>query len=220
IKLKATGVQVISQVSNVLSGGSVEGVEVKAGDVQAATDKTGKAVLVFPPSANNTTQNIEYSKDGFNTLMVSTKVQLGGKPITAAVVPAGKVYYLSNRSGKIDLYESDLDGTGATVVLAGTGNEDTDTGILPSVKKPAYLALVSSREGKRDSYGSLIHSLYIFNTESKKYTKIEDNYAFTNYRSWVGATLVYEKFLNGGGNCPDIKSYDPAAQKGAVLVAS
>lgn len=219
IKLKATGVQVVSQVSNFLSGGSVEGVEVKAGEVQATTDATGRAVLVFPPSANGATETIEYSKDGFNTLKVSTKVQLNGKPITAVMTPAGKAYYLSNRSGKVDLYESLLDGSKASMVLAGTGSEDTETGILPDVKHPAYLALVSNREGKRDTYGNVVHSLYIFNTESQKLTKIEDSYSFGHYRAWVGDSLVYEKYLSGA-ECPDIKFYTPGAQKGATVLSA
>ncbi len=220
VKLKATGVQVVSNVSNVLTGGSVEGVEVKAGDVQATTDANGKAVLVFPPDANNTTQDIEYSKDNFNTLKVSTKVQLNGKPIAATVVPAGKVYYLSNRSGKIDLYESNLDGSEPTVVLPGTGSEDTDTGILTTAKNPDYLALVSSREGKRDAYGNVYHGLFIFNTASRKLTKIEDTYAFVNYRAWVDDSLVYEKYPATGVGCPDVKAYAPVSQKSTVLISA
>ena len=219
VQLKATGVTVISQVSNVLSGESVQGVEVKAGDVQAITDSAGKAVLVFPPSANNTTQDMEYSKDGFNTLQTNAKVQVGGKPITAAVVPAGKVFYLSNRSGKVDLYSSDLNGTNPSIVLAGTGSEDTETGILTNSKNAGYLAFVSSREGKRDQYGNFLHALYILNTESQKYTKIEDSFSFTNYRAWVGNSLVYERYPTNG-NCPDIKSYDPTSQKSSILVTT
>ncbi len=220
VKLKATGVRVGLQVTNVLTGSGVADVEVKAGDVQAMTDTAGKATLVFPPSANNTTQDIEYSKDGFNALKVSTKVVLNGGQIGASVVPAGKVYYLSNRSGKIDLYSSNLDGSGAEVVLAGTGSEDSDTGILTSAKNPAYLALVSSREGKRDAYGNPYHALFIFNTLSQKLTKIEDAYAFGNYRAWVADSLVYEKYPQTGGGCPDLKAYAPVAQKSTTLISA
>ncbi|HEX3082575.1 MAG TPA: hypothetical protein VHQ86_04955 [Candidatus Saccharimonadia bacterium] len=217
VKLKATGVQVVTQVSNVLAGGSVEGVEVKAGDVQAITDKTGKATLAFPPSAVGTTVSLEYSRDGFNTLKKSVQVTAGAAPIAAAMVAEGKVFYLSNRSGKLDLYESNLDGSGAEVALAGTGNETPETGILPNSENSSYIALVSARDGKRDSYGNIISALYIFNTLNHQATKIESDYSFGYYRAWVGNTLVYEK---PGVTCPDIKGYDAVAQKSTVLVPS
>jgi hypothetical protein len=140
VKLKPTGVQVVSQVNNAITGEGVPGVEVKAGDVRATTDTNGKALLVFPPSANNTTETIEYLSSFYNSLKVETQVVLGGKPIVAAVVPKGKAYYLSNRGGRIDLYSTNLDGSDPTVVLAGTGNEDSDTGILPNLVSPEYLA--------------------------------------------------------------------------------
>jgi len=143
---------------------------------------------------------------------------VGAPTLQATLVPSGKVYFLSNRSGRIDLYAANLDGSGAALVLAGTGKEDQDTGVLPSVKNPNLLAVVSSREGRHDQYGNLIHDLYLFNAQSNDLKKVESVVGFGNYRAWVGDTLVYERNSNGG--CADIKTFSAVTNKSGVLAES
>lgn len=115
---------------------------------------------------------MSYKKDGYNdaTITLAPTLPLAKQAVT--LVPNGKVYLLSNSSKTIDLIETNIDGTRRTIVLSGNGNEDQETGILPNVGDRSRLAIVSSRAGKRDSYGNPIHDLYIFNTPNVHWQKL------------------------------------------------
>src|SRR5262249_46143505 len=160
------------------------------GDAEALTDKNGHAKLSLPPASDNTKVTVEFTKDGFNSAKVEALVRKGAAPLAQTLVPSGKVYFLSNRSSKIDLYESNLDGSEAQVVLAGTGNEDAATGILPSIHDHQFLALDSSREGRRKD-GQLQHDLFLFDTDSHELTKIDQDVSFYDFKAWLGDSLIY-----------------------------
>jgi hypothetical protein len=221
VALKPNGIALDASVSNVITGAAIEGVEVHAGDAEALTDKDGHAKLSLPPASDNTKVTVEFTKDGYNSAQAETLVREGAAPLHSALTPAGKVYFLSNRSNKIDLYESNLDGTQTAVVLAGTGNEDAATGILPNITNHQFLALDSSREGRRQD-GQLVHDLFLFDTGSKQLTKIDENVSFGNFRAWLGDTLVYERTKNDPnlGNCNDLKTYNLQTRKAATFFSS
>ncbi len=218
VSLRPNGIKVVTTVTNLITGGSVQGAEVKSGEASAITNQAGRAELSLPANSAGAKVTLSVTRDGFNQSDFSAGVKSGAAPVAIKLTPEGKVYFQSNRTGRIDIYGSNLDGSGAEVVLAGTGSEDEATGILPNTRDPHTLAIVSSRDGRRA--GGLHHDLFLFNTESNKLTKIEQDVEFTNYRAWIGGTLIYSKSVNipSFGYCNTIKSYDLNSGKTTALI--
>ncbi len=220
VGLEPNGIRVAVLVNNLITAGKIQGVEVKAGEASAITNDEGRAELSLPVTANGTSQTLTFSKDAYNELKEDVDVKPGVN-LQTKLTPSGKVVFQSNRNGKLDIYQSDLDGSKAEVILAATGNEDEQTGILPNVSNPRLVALVSSREGRRD--GALHHDLFIFDTQSKAIKRIEKDVEFGNYRAWLGQTLVYAKGERTSSypfyNCNSIRAYDAATSRQTTVVA-
>lgn len=189
IQLHSTGVLIKFMVKDWVSDQVVAGAEVTIGNSTGASDATGAASVSIAPNAIVGAQAV-VKKTGYNDLTLSIN-KVPSQLNVVSLVPAGKVYFLSNRNKTIDLYQADLDGSKATVILAGTGSEDTQTGILLSQTNPNLMALVSSRAGHRDQYGNLQHDLFVLNASGKDLTKVADDVQFTDYRAWSGDKLVY-----------------------------
>jgi Tol biopolymer transport system component len=66
----------------------------------------------------------------------------------------------------------------------------------------------------------LYHALFILNTTTLKLVKVEDTYAFGTYRTWVGTSLVYERYPVNGVGCPDLKSYTPNSMQTSTLISA
>ncbi len=217
VNLESAGTALAFEVTNKISGQTIDGVEIAVAETKAVSEE-GKGRLVLLPEMGETV-TATVSKEGF----LKTTVSLANKATTEAfkvqLVPSGKTYFLSNRSGRIDLYESNLDGSELQVILAGTGTENADTGVLPSTEHPNLLAVVSAREGKRDNQGNLRSFLYLLDTSNRKLLKIDEDIYFGNYRAWVGEYLVFEK--NNYGDCSKnaIKSFNLANLKTTTIVS-
>src|SRR6185295_2559549 len=109
-------------------------------DTEATTADDGKAVLVVP--ADKQEDAVTLSGDGFNTISATLKVTTEEVEANSfKVAPSGKIYFLSNASGKIDLVKSNLDGTDRQTVLAGTGKEDKLNTVLLASRDWKYVAL-------------------------------------------------------------------------------
>lgn len=213
VRLESAGVALAFTVTDKISGQPVDGAEVSVGDIKAMSEDGQGRIVLLPESSQSVTAKV--TKDGYLEGELKLDLKKTNQTYAVSLVPAGKVYYLSNRTGRLDLYSSNLDGSGATVVLPGTGSENTETGILPSIKNPDLLALVSTREGRRNSSGALLSDLFIFNANMRDLKKIEEDVPFYRYRAWVGDTLVYEQ----GNDCINIKSFRPSTQKSNKLFA-
>jgi len=215
ISLESSGIVINFAVTDKVSGKPLDDVTVKIGDAQAVS-KDGQLRLVLLPS-KETSATATVTRDGFLDASLAVNLKPMPTPYPVALVPSGKAYFLSNRSGRIDLYSSNLDGSDTQVILPGTGREDSETGVLPNIKHPNLLALVSSREGRRDTYGNNVHDLFLFDADSKKLTKIENGVGFTNYRGWLDDYLVYQMY--DGSGCSSVKAYYASGLRGATLVA-
>lgn len=205
VGLHSTGVLIKFMVKDWVSEQPLTGAEVTLVGSTGSTNSAGEAtVSVEPGKLAGAKATIKAS--GFNdgSFAISKSVS---ETNSAALVPSGKVFFFSNRSGKIDLYSSNLDGSSQTVVLAGTGNEDQETGLLPSVEDPDCVAIVSSRAGTRIN-GQLQHDLYMFEGGTNAVKLIDERVAFTNFRGWIGGTLVYVKANDPNGNANTIKAFD------------
>jgi hypothetical protein len=213
VKLISAGITLSFNVTDKISGKPLDDAEITASDVKAIS-KDGAGKLVLLPEQGKTAA-VTIEKDGYIKATLTVDNQATAKPHDVTLTPEGKTYFFSNRSGKTDLYEANLDGSDAAVVLAGTGSETSDIGLLPSVSNPSLMAIVSTREGKHNAQGNVISSLFLFDASSHKLTKLDDEVNFYNYRAWLDDTLVYEKPVP---DCSVIKAYDATAKRSAVLV--
>lgn len=215
VQLHSTGVLSRFSVTDWVTGKPLPSVTVTIAKATAVTDASGTTSVSLDPQAVAGAK-ATISADGYNS--VTTPInQAVGKVNAVTLVPAGNVYFFSNRTGKrIDLYSSSLDGSGQTSVLNGSGNEDTQTGLLPSITAPDTMAIVSSRAGHHNSNGNLEHDLYIFDGTAKKLTQIDSNIEFTDFRAWSSTTLVYFKNETAGGF--SIKSYNTKTSTAKTLL--
>ena len=184
IAVQATGRQVKVTVKNVVSGKSLPDVDIKVLDITAKTDKDGKALIVLP--AGVAAQKATLALSGYNDADVSVKVSdTAVAENNFTITPAGKVYFLSKLSGKIDVVKSNLDGSARETVLAGTGKEDNQNTVLLASRDWKYSALLSRRD-------SDLAKLYIVETSSDKVTAVDEGNATFSLIGWSDANFVYQ----------------------------
>lgn len=145
INFIATGRQVKIVVSNVINHQSLSGVDIEVADIKAKTDKSGEALIVLPVGTKS--HKAKLSAKDYNDAEVTIAVsQSSLKENKFNLTPAGKVYFLSKLSGKIDVVKTNLDGSNRQTVLAGTGKEDNRNTVLLASRDWKYLALLSRRD--------------------------------------------------------------------------
>ncbi|HSX07880.1 MAG TPA: carboxypeptidase regulatory-like domain-containing protein [Candidatus Saccharimonadales bacterium] len=210
VTLQATGRQVPVTVTNKITGKPLAGATIKALDTDAKTDTNGHATLVLP--ADKSTVAATVSADGFNNL--AGTVQVTAQQVAAntfGLTPTGKVYFLSNLSGKIDVVSTYLDGTNRQTVVAGTGNEDATGTVLLASRDWKYLALLA----KRDSGDA---KLYLIDTATNALTTMDEgtNVIFTPV-GWSNDTFVYtvvrQDVHDWQSNREALKSFDAGSKK-------
>jgi len=218
VKLNATGRQVKAKVANKLSGKAIEGAVVSAADTTAKTDENGETTIVLP--ADKDTQDVTVTADGFNKLTGTIKVTESDTVLPEnnfMLTPTGKVYFLSKRTGKINVMKSDLDGANPEVVLAATGDEDDGDTILLASQDWKYLALKSKRSGSEKPA-----SLYLIDTSNgDKLTTMDEGDATFTMIGWSGHTFTYQvqrdKVQFWQPNKYSLKSYNAENGKLTVL---
>ena len=215
IEAEATGRQVKIIVKNAVSQKPLAGVTIKIADTSYKTDNNGQAIAVVP--AGTATQKATLSLAGYNDSAVSVKVS--DKEVAEnkfSLTPAGKIYFLSKRTGKLDLMKANLDGSDAKVVAAGTGYEhDYDTALLASADWK-YVALVARRSATNPT-----PQLYVLSTSDDKLLNADAGNANFELRGWAGNSLVYVVTRNDipytQANKYKVKSYDAATGKTTLL---
>ena len=185
IRVTATGRQITVNVTNKISSLPLEGVTIKAASTEAKTGKDGKAVMVLPADKPATAATLTYS--GYNELKAT--IQVSGQTLVATnafeLTPSGKVYFLSNQSGKLDVVKTNLDGTERQVVLAGTGQEGDGNTFLQASRDWKYLVLQSRRDGGTYS------KLFLIDTTNDKLSTIDEGQASFMLTGWSGHRLIY-----------------------------
>jgi hypothetical protein len=213
IRLAATGRQVPVVVTNKISGKPAVDVTIATGDTEAKTDAKGEVVMVLP--ADKLMVEATIKGTGYNTAKVTVKVTPSADPAnTFQVTPSGKLYFLSNLSGNIDVVKTNLDGTNRQTVLAGTGREDNNTVLLAS-QDWQYLALLSKRDGGDNP------KLFLISTSGDSLITMDEGDASFNIVGWSGHKFVYNVVRNAiqtwQPNRQALKSYDADANKNNTL---
>jgi hypothetical protein len=182
LEVTATGRQVPVSVTNKISGAALAGVEIFAGDSSATTAENGEAVLVLP--ADKQTVQAVFKLAGYNDVNADIAVteQVDDKN-KFALTPNGKVYFLSKRTGKLNVMSSNLDGSDQKVVLEGTGKESQHSTILAPSPDGKYLALQAKRDDK--------DKLYLITTADNKLSLIDEGDVAFSLIDWQSDYFIY-----------------------------
>jgi hypothetical protein len=173
---------------NKLTGKPVAGVTVSASGANTKTTSNGTANLVLASGATTDTANISLS--GYNTLKVNIDATASTTKNTFGITPAGKLYFLSNLNGTIDVVKTDLDGSNRQTVLAGTGSENAQSTSLLASRDWKYLALLSRRSGDKAS-------VYLIDTTNgDKLTTVDEGNANFSFVGWSGDRFIYQVTRN------------------------
>ncbi len=209
LNLISTGRQVIVSVLNKVSNGPVGNALIDAGKSKARTAKDGTAIIVLPANAKQVAAKV--SANGFNESQV--KITVGGSATdnTYTITPAGKVYFLSRLSGKIDVVKTNLDGTDRQTVLAGTGTEDQYNTVMLASRDWKYLALISRRDGSDKP-----SKLYLIETATDTVSTMDEGTATFAPIGWSDSTFVYQvsryTVTSGHPRTQALKSFNAATK--------
>lgn len=210
IQLEATGRQVNVSVTNKITHGALAKATLTVGDTSSETDDKGTATLVLP--ADKKTFQGWIRLDGYNTADIT--VDESGSN-TFSLTPAGNVFYLSKQTGTINVMKSNLDGTNASVVVQGTGNELDDSTVLLAARDWKYLALSAKRDPAQ------VSQLYLVNAQSGALTTIDEGDASFQLVGWSDHKFTYLVTRNHKNAWDDkqqsIKSYDADTGKTTIL---
>lgn len=195
IQLQATGRQVPVKVLNKLNKQPVENALITAAESTATTNASGEATIVLPADQSQVEGNVEL--EGYNNLPATISVtdQLADTN-TFSVTPSGKIYFLSKRSGIINVMKTNLDGTQQAVVLEGTGTEQEGDTQLVATRDWHYMALKSRRDGTKQA------KLYLINSSNDNLVAIDAQDADYQIVGWYNEYFIY--IVNG----TKLKSYN------------
>lgn len=205
-KLVATGRHVPVTIENLISGAPIENAPIKVGDTTTETDSKGNADVVLP--ANKSSVSATVSDSNYNDATVNIQVTTNVVPQnTFKLTPSGKVYFLSNLSGKIDVVKTNLDGTSRQTVVAGTGNEVPYNTTLYTSQDGKYVALFATRTQGGNQELDLIDT-----TNNDKFSNIDKGNANFIPMGWDNDYFVYRvnrTFPNGATTGSEsIKSFN------------
>lgn len=212
-KLEATGRQVPITVTNKLSGALLGKVTVTAGEATAITDDKGEATLVTP--ANDATVKATFKAEGYNDVYADiTVTEQKDDKNNFAMVQSGKVYFLSKRTGKINVMKSNIDGSDPQVVVTGTGKETESSTVLLASRDWKYLALHARRDSDQAK-------LYLINTQNDQMSVMDEGNAEFSLTGWSGHTFIYRverlAVKQWESKRYALKSFDATANKLTIL---
>lgn len=199
ITIEATGRQVPVTVTNKITKKPLADVAFKVLGAETKTDKQGKAILVLPADKDKAEASL--SASGYNSANVSVTVSAEETKSNAfELTPAGKIYFLSNQTGRLDVVKSNLDGSDRKVVLAGTGKEEKQNTVLLASRDWKYLALLSKRDGGEYA------KLFLIDTSTDSLTVMDEGKAGFNLYGWSDHRFVYRVQRS------EVKAWEPKQQ--------
>ncbi|HUD10479.1 MAG TPA: carboxypeptidase-like regulatory domain-containing protein [Candidatus Saccharimonadales bacterium] len=220
ITLMATGRQVPLQVIDEISHQPIANATVVADKTSVRTNEKGTAVIVLPANKSSAVGQITTPSSAYNQAAVTIKISSNpGSTNTFQLTPSGKVYFLSNASGKIDVVSTNIDGSDRQTILAGTGNESPTATQFSHSADWKYLALLTTRTSNSSDNGTL----YYINPTTGQISTIQSG--IQTYISIIGWSaddhLIYTASSatlgswQSGGEL--LESYNPATGKSTLL---
>jgi hypothetical protein len=186
-QMKAVGITLKFQAKDWLTDAPLSFGAFSVGDIVAKPNDQGVVQLVLTATDAKTSQVKAAFGGSYNDKTFD--VPLNGTQPAISFVPAGKEYFVSNRSGGRAVYSSDIDGNNVTEVIAASSRETSAMNFTPS-PSGKYGVLTSTRDNKRDSQNVLLQQVYIVDLTTKKLASV-DSGQWVNFVDWLGDTLVY-----------------------------
>lgn len=211
IDLQATGRQVNVYVVNKISKLPLTKAVIKVSDTSSLTDEKGAATIVLPP--NKPELEGVVTLDGYNEHKVTVKVTEEKNINKFEITPKGTLFYLSKITGKINVMQSNLDGSEAKVVVAGTGKEIDRETVLLAARDWQYMALLSRRDGSEGA------QLYIVDAKSGGLRTADSKGLNIELIGWWGHRFIYasSKNLNTDGSVQEKTLYSYDADTGKIV---
>lgn len=190
VRLKAIGRVATITATNAISGKPLAGATVKIGDTTATTDDAGAASIAL--ATKDSDQTGEVSLKDFTTAEISVNTKDIAPSVEAKLVPAGKVYFLSNRTGGYDVMSSTLDGKDQKVVVKGMGKEVAFELQLQASADRKYLAYMTRRGNETSP------DIYVINTATGALDKVNESTG-GSLVGWIGNKLYFGKYNYNNG---------------------
>ena len=213
LKLNAYGRQFSFKISNSITAQPLAGVQVSYNGITSLSNASGIAYMVLP--ARDTTYNLVLSANGYNNR--TDTIKFNGQALTNnfSLTPSGKVYFLSQSQGVINVVSANLDGTNQQIIVPGTSFEQPTSTFLLASPDWKYLILEANMKGTGPG-------LYIINTATKQINEFDSSNSSFSLIGWSNSDqFLYDELSNTGnysgtGN-EQLKSYDATAQSLNVL---
>lgn len=202
--IKPTGSQYSFTVTDALSGKPLGNAEAIYGESNANADDKGVIGLTLDKIDDQQQIKVQVRATGYRDEIVDLSLS-SKQNVAVKLVPVHKVAFVSKRSGKYDVYKIDVDGKNEKLVLAGTGNEQSNLVLAPHGSEDVAM-LVASREGKHTSDGALLNNLTFVNLKDGSTKQVAES-TLIRPVDWVGTRFVYVQTVVGA------KPDDPARDK-------
>lgn len=208
-KLTANGRTLELKFVDSISGAVVKGVTATTEGAVTTVDDSGTATMVF--AANPVEQPLQAKADGYNTLdtRIDTSIE---DPQTIKLVPSGRVYFLSKRTGTISVMSAQLDGSDVREVLRGTGREGDDTSLLSSPDW-RHAMLIARRDEKTQ--------LYSLDLATGAIRLADDRDVYVTPIGWANGRFYYKSNLSVSNSWTDkasaIMSFSPTNNDRRVI---
>lgn len=193
VKLGVSGAQFTFVIKDFLSQKPILGAEAISGDFNAQADQDGKILLPLDQRVEGDIEVTIKAADYREEKIVIKTSDTAEK--TVVMAPAKHHVFVTKRTGKLDVYKVDADGKNEAILLAATGSERDDIAILPHPSKD-YVAVVSTREGKRNKDGYLMSNLFVVNVKTGEPTKLPQSERI-QLIDWVGDRILYIAITEG-----------------------
>ncbi len=183
-KMLANGELVRLTVKNRISGRPIQGALVRVGNSgQVHTNGQGVANLVLPLGSKSAAAKVsgdtilDTSITLFNANDSTTNVALA--------IPKGRIFALRKNNRVIDVVSTNLDGSDAKIVVAGTGKEYSgDTQLIMSAGGE-FVALKSRRDDELNA------KLYVYDSKKDIFSAVDQEPASVIPVGWSGTKFIY-----------------------------
>jgi hypothetical protein len=180
-------------VKDYFSGKSIQGAEAQSEAVNALADEQGKITLTVEDT-DVTKLQIHVNAAGYRPEDMTLDASHTGV-FSIALVPDKKTVYVSKERGTYDVYAADLDGKNKKLLLAGTGLEGSNIGLVVS-PDGSQAALVSTRDNNRDEDGYLLYALTLITIAEGTHQTV-DHAQQIQLVDWLGGRLIYRSTIAG-----------------------
>lgn len=219
VKLRPTGTQYAFVLADYLSKKPIEKAEAISGEASAFSDAEGKLLLTMDDPSDEF--EVQIISDGYRKETLIIDADSKDQESVRLVADRPHVF-VSNRSGRFDIYKIDVDGQNEEMILEGTGHERADMALIPHDTQN-LVALVSTRSGNRNADGFLLSSLTILDIDKDSTREVSSSEKI-HVIGWHGDRLVYVKVAEGASAVsPDrhrLMSYDFYSGRDIEIAAS